>query len=147
MTGFLLVSFVPILVAAFLANLLLNLIARFNRPLLICVTLTAVGIGAYAASFVSDMAISVWAGELTASAIVWPCFTWSLIASSLLVISAGRSVPFMAFATPFWLLGGIALFSSFIHPRNIITAILLVVGGVAYGSFAAQRGASQTTSL
>jgi hypothetical protein len=140
MGRFLLVN-ITILGSAFVANALLTVIGRFSRRLLIGVTFVGVGAGAYAASFASDMVTMAWTGELPPASVVWPCLTWSLIAFCSLMVCAGRPVPFAALATPFWLLGGLAMFSSLIHPRNLVTAIALIVGGIAYGSVAAQRSA------
>lgn len=138
---------VTILGSAFAANALLNALGRFSRRILIGVTFAVVGAGAYAASFVFDMITLAWAGELPPANVVWPCITWSLIAFSSLMVSAGRPVPFAVLATPFWLIGGLAMFSSLVHSRNLVAAIALIIGGIAYGSVAAQRdgGAAGTT--
>ncbi|MGO9210428.1 MAG: hypothetical protein ACLP2H_09965 [Terriglobales bacterium] len=143
MSRFLLVG-VTILGSAFVANTLLNVLGRFNRRILIGVTFAVAGAGAYAAAFVFDMITLAWAGELPPANIVWPCLTWSLIAFSLLMVGAGRPVPFAALAAPFWLIGGLAMFSSLAHPRNLVAAITLILGGIAYGSVAAQRGGGAT---
>jgi hypothetical protein len=130
---------VTILVIAFAANTLLNVLGRFSRRLVIGVTFAIAGAGAYAASFVFYMITLAWAGELPPANIVWPCVTWSMIALSSLTVGGGRPVPFAALATPFWLIGGLAMFGSLAHPRNLVTAIALILGGIAYGSVAAER--------
>ena len=63
-----------------------------------------------------------------------------------LAICATRPVPFLARAAPFWLFGGTALVASLAHPWNLITAIVLILGGVAYGLFAGQRGRTNWSS-
>ena len=128
-----------ILGSAFGVNVLLNVLGRLSRPILIGGTLAVVGAGAYATSFVFDMITLAWAGQLPSANIVWPCITWSLIASSSLMAGAGRPVPFAVLATPFWLLGGLAMLSSLAHPRNLVMAIALILGGFAYGLVAVQR--------
>ncbi len=145
MGRFLLVG-VAILGSAFAANTLLNILGRLSRRILIGVTFAVVGAGAYAAAFVFDMMTLAWAGELPPANIVWPCLTWSLIAFSSLMVGAGRPVPFAALATPFWLIGGLAMFSALAHPRNFVAAIALILGGIAYGSVAAQRGGAAGTT-
>ncbi len=129
----------PIAAGAFGVNALLNLLGRSGGPALAVGTFAVVGAGAYAALFVFDMITLAWAGQVPPANIVWPCVTWSLIALSSLMVSAGRPVPFAVRATPFWLFGGLAVLSSLEHPRNLGTAIALILGGFAYGSVAAQR--------
>ena len=131
----------------FVTNTLLNVLGRFSRRILIGVTFAVVCAGAYAASFVFDMITLAWAGEVPPANIAEPCAIWSLIAFTLLMVCAGRPVPFASLATPFWLIGGLVMFSSLVHPRNLFAAIALIVGGIAYGSVAAQRdgGAAETT--
>jgi len=132
---------VTILGIAFAANMLLNVAGRSSRRILIGLTFIIIGAGAYAASFALDMLTQAWAGELPPANIVWPCFTWSLIAFFSLVICAGRSVPFPILATPFWIVGGLAMVSSIAHPRNLVMAVVLIIGGVVYGAVAGQRDA------
>jgi len=146
MGSFLLVA-APILGGAFAVNALLNVLGRFSRLILIGGTFAVVGVGAYAAAFVLDMITLAWAGQLPPANIVWPCVTWSLIASSSLMVGAGRPVPFAARATPFWLVGGLEMLSSLAHPRNLVAATALILGGIAYGSVAAQRGAGAAGTM
>jgi hypothetical protein len=127
--------------AALAANALLNVFARSSSgALLVGGTFTVVAAGAYATAFVFDMITLAWTGELPTANIVWPCVTWSLIAFSSLVVGARRPVPFAARATPFWLVGVLAMFSSILYPRNLVAGIALILGGIAYGSVSAQRG-------
>jgi hypothetical protein len=115
---------------------LLNYLGRSWRLIFIGVTFVVVGIGAYAASFVTDMIVQVFLGQLPSANIVWPCITWSLLALCSLVICAQRPVPFLVRTPSFWIFGGMALVASLAHPWNLITAIALILGGTAYGMFA-----------
>ena len=139
MGGFLLIAAV-IVGSALAANALLNVLARSGGPILVGATIAVVGAGAYAAAFVFDMITLAWAGELPPANVVWPCLMWSLISFCSLVGGAGRPVPFAARATPFWLVGGLAMFSSLAHRRNFVAAMALILGGIAYASVASQQG-------
>jgi hypothetical protein len=142
-----LLSIAAIGVAAFVLNALLDFLGRSRRLIFIVVTFLVVGIGAYAASFVTDMIAEASSGQLTPANIVWPCITWSLIAWCSLAICARRPIPFLARTVPFWVFGGLAIFASLVHPWNLITAILLILGGVMYGLFAGPRGSAKTRDL
>jgi hypothetical protein len=137
-----LLSIVAIGVAAFILNALLDLLGRSWRSIFIVVTFVVVGIGAYAVSFVTDMILQAFLGQLPSASIVWPCITWLLIALCSLAICARRPVPFLALVAPFWLFGGMALVASFAHSWNLITAISLILGGVAYGHSPGKYGSA-----
>jgi hypothetical protein len=143
-----LVPFFLIYVTAALSYALLKFLglSRRLRPIFIGVAFVVVGIGAYAASFVTDMIAQAVLGQLPSANIVWPCITWSLIALCSLVICAQRPVPFLARTLPFWILGGMALVASLAHSWNLITAIALILGGFIYGFFAGQRGRTNSSS-
>jgi hypothetical protein len=146
--GTALLPFFIIYVAATFSYALLNFLGLSgrSRPIFIGATFAVVGIGAYAISFVSDMIAQAFFGQLPFTNIVWPCITWSLIALCSLAICARRPVPYLARAVPFWLFGGMAFVASLAHPWNLITAIVLILGGVAYGLFAGQRGRTNWSS-
>lgn len=146
--GHALVPFFLIYFAATLSYALLNFLglSRRLRPIFIGVAFAVVGIGAYAASFVTDMIAQAFLGQLPSANIVWPCVTWSLIAVCSLVICATHSVPFLARTLPFWIFDGMALVASLAHPWNLITAITLILGGVVYGLFAGERGRTNSSS-
>lgn len=146
--GAALLPFFIIYVAATFSYTLLNFLGLSgrSRPIFIGATFAVVGIGAYAASFVTDMIAEAFAGLAPRSNIVWPCITWSLIAACSLGICARRPVPFLIRAAPFWIFGGMALVASLAHPWNLVTAIALILGGVAYGLFAGQRGSTNWSS-
>jgi hypothetical protein len=143
-----LVPFFLIYIVATFAYSLLGFLglSRRLRPIFILVTFVVVGMGAYAASFVTDMIAQAYFGQLRSANILWPCITWSLIALCSLAICSRRPVPFLARATPFWLFGGMALVASLAHPWNLMTAISLILGGVLYGLFAGQRGRTNLSS-
>jgi hypothetical protein len=124
---------------AFAANILLNVLSRSGGSMFVGATFAVIFLGAYAASFVLDMIMLAWTSELPTPNIIWPSITWSLISYSLLFAASGRRVPFTARAIPFWIIGGIAMLSSFVHARNVATAIALLLGGTTYASLAAQK--------
>ncbi len=131
--------------SAVVANFLLNVLGHSGGRIFIGATCVVVGAGGYAAGFVLEMIILARAGQLPWGNAVWPCITWSLISCSALWAGAGRRVPFVARATPFWLGGGLGVFSSFAHPRILVAATALVLGGIAYPLLTAQRrGAAGT---
>ncbi len=140
-----LVPFFLIYVAATFSYALLSFLglSRRLRPIFILVTFVVVGVGAYAASFVTDMMVEAFLGQLPLANVVWPCITWSLIAVCSLAICARRAVPFLVRAVPFWLFGGMALVASRAHSWNLMTAISLILGGVVYGLFAGERGSAK----
>ena len=146
--GAALLPFFIIYVAATFSYALLNFLGLSgrSRPIFIGATFAVVGIGAYAISFVTDMIAQAYFRQLPFTNIVWPCITWSLIALCSLAICARRPVPYLARAVPFWLFGGMAFVASLTHPWNLITAIVLILGGVAYGLFAGQRGSTNWSS-
>jgi hypothetical protein len=137
---------VAVLGSAFAVNMLLNVAGRSHRRILICLTYVIVGAGAYAASFVLDMLTQAWAGNLPPANILWPCINWSLIAIASLIVCAGRSVPFAILATPFWIVGALAMVSSIAHPRNLVMAVVLMIGGIVYCAVAAQHGGASGTA-
>ena len=141
-------SFFVIFVAATFLYGLLNLLGRSRRlrPILIGVTFLVVGIGAYAASFVTDNISEACFGQLPPAKIARPCVSWSLISLCSLAICARRPVPFLVRAAPFWLFGLIALVASVARPRNLITAIPLILVGVAYGLFYRRLGSAKTSN-
>ena len=140
-----LIPFFLIYVAATFSYALLNFLglSRRLRPIFILVTFVVVGMGAYAASFVTDMISEALFGQLPLAHVVWPCITWSLIAVCSLAICARRAVPFLVRAVPFWLFGGMALVASRAHSWNLMAAIPLILGGVVYGLFAGERGSAK----
>ena len=99
--GAALLPFFIIYVAVTFSYALLNYLGRSWRPIFIGVTFIVVGIGAYAASFVTDMIAKALAGLAPPANIVRPCITWSLIAVCSLAICARRPVPFLIRAAPF----------------------------------------------
>jgi hypothetical protein len=125
--------------AAFALNALLNFLARSRRPILIAFTFVVVGVGAYAASFVADMVGEALSGQLSSANILWPCITWSFISICSLAVCARRPIPFLARTGPFLIFGGMAMLASLVHSWNLVTAIVLILGGVMYGFFAGQR--------
>ena len=120
-------------VAFLLTCALLDFLERSRRSLFVAVTFLVVGIGVYAASFAIDMIVQAHFGQLRGASIVWPCCTWFLIAWFALASCARRQSPLWARTAPFWILGGVVAIASFVHLWNLITAILLLLGGIAYG--------------
>jgi hypothetical protein len=125
--------------AALAVNAVLNGLVHSGRAPLTVGTFIVVGGGAYATSFVFEMVALAVAGKLPAANILWPCITWSLIAVSCLVVGAGRPVPFPARAAPFWLIGGLAMFSSLTNARPIVPGIALLLGGFLYAAVASPK--------
>lgn len=131
-------------IAAFVANAMLNSLGRSWRPIFISGTVVVEGVGAYAASFVIDMIVQAFYGQLPTASIVWPCISWSLIALCSLAVCARRPVPFLARIGPFLIIGGMAIFASLVHSWNLVTAVLLILGGFIYGFFAGRRNNANT---
>lgn len=136
--GIFLVIVITTVGAALVVNGLLNNVARLGRALVAVGTFLVVTAGAYALSFVFDMIELTRAGVLPKANVVWPCITWALIAVSSLLVGAARIVPFAVRAVPFWLIGGLMIFSSQLHGRPIILGVVLLLGGTAYAAVASQ---------
>ena len=131
-------------VAFLLTCALLDFLERSRRPLFIAVIFLVVGVGVYAASFVIDMIVEAHFGQLRGASIAWPCFTWSVIAWFALASCARRQSPLWARAATFWILSGVVAIASFVHLWNLITAILLLLGGIAYGFLIGPRSILKT---
>jgi hypothetical protein len=144
MTGFLLIAAV-VTGLSLVANASLNTLQRSGKLILIAGTLVVVALGAYAASFVLDMVILSWAGEIPRGNIIWPCMTWSLISTCALVVGARRSTPFAVRIVPFAIFGGLAMIAAIAQPRNVVSALVLILGGVLYGWAAGRAGDSSQT--
>ena len=116
-----------------------------HKQIVIAGTFVVVAIGAYAASFVVDMVMLAWAGEIPWVNIVWPCWTWSLIATCALAVGAGRPTPKLTRILPFVIFGVFAMSAAIVHPRHIVTALLLILGGIIYAwATGGVRNVSQT---
>lgn len=127
--------------SALAANAILNALARAGGSILAFGVFVVSAAGAVAAGFLFDMITLAWVGELPLGNIVWPSVAWSLIAISALVVGSDRRVHFMVRATPWLLIGGITMLGSIAHPRNLLSAILIVLIGMAYGLGAGQAAA------
>lgn len=131
MIRFLLISAV-IIGLSLVTNVFLNGLQRSHRLILLAGTFVVVAVGAYAASFVLDMVMLAWAGELPPGNIVWPCMTWSVISTCALAVGAGRPTPKSIRIVPFVIFGGIAMAAAIAHPRHIVTALVLILVGFIY---------------
>ncbi len=113
-------------------QLLLNL-RPSHRLIFLCGTFVVVAIGAYAASFVLDMVMLAWAGDLPLCKIVWPSITWSVISIGALFVGTGRAfTPAAIRILPFAIFGGLGMATAIVHPKNIAPALILILGGVMY---------------
>ena len=138
--GFLFIAAVTIGLS-FTANASLNTLRRSShKRILVAATFVVVAIGAYAASFVFDMVMLAWAGEIPPGNIVWPSMTWSLTCVCALAVGAGRPTPLSVRLVPFVIFGGFAMAAAIAHPRHIVTALLLILVGVIYAWSAGSAG-------
>jgi len=124
--------FAGIVALSLAANACLKALERSNRALLIAATFVVLAIGAYSASFVLDMLMSALLGELPADNVILPGTTWSIVSVCALMVGARRSVPAAVRSLPFLIFGGLAMAATAFHSRNIVTALVLILGGLGY---------------
>jgi hypothetical protein len=121
---------IPLL--ALIINKVFDRLEQTHKRILITIAFVLIGVGAYSWSFAVDLLIQVIFGDLTFDNFLWPLITWSSLGWCCLAICLKRPVSAWARVLPFWLFGLEAVIGAFVHPRNLITAVVMVIGSLGY---------------